>query len=184
MQDYISSFFLTLSGAVEYWIPKLFSATVFTATFNFLFGEGNELMLLAMVGLVIFDFVTGVSAAYTNSEAITSRRIFKTAIKLSVYSILIAAANMVEVCIPGDPFFISNIVISFLAITELISILENAGKMGYLIPQRLLNQLKEYRDGQALVETRAQNREERAQERSTRAQDRETRAQDRDCKNK
>jgi len=41
---------------------------------------------------------------------------------------------------------IDETVIAFLSITELISIMENMANMGYVVPKKLLKQLRDYRD--------------------------------------
>lgn len=112
---------------------------------EFLFGVQDNQSLLALLILVVIDLATGVGSTRFTAEPITSRRVFKTAVKTSVYLVLICSAHLTEYIIPGVTF-IDEAMISFLALTELVSIMENIGKMGYMVPQKLLNQLRTKRD--------------------------------------
>jgi toxin secretion/phage lysis holin len=144
MQHYISAITTTVHGVISKGWAKLFFSVPLSVIYSFFFGVGSETVLCALVALVVFDFITGVGASYLSGQQITSRRAFKTAMKLTVYLILVASANLVEVIIPGNPFFFSNVIISFLAVTELISVLENAGRAGYQTPQKLLHKLYKF----------------------------------------
>lgn len=115
--------------------------------FALLFGAHNGDILSALVILVAFDLITGIVAAYVAGEPITSRRALKTASKLGVYSVLCSSAFLVEGIVPAETI-IDVSMISFLAITEFISIMENAGKMGFEVPQKLLRRAVEYRNNQ------------------------------------
>jgi len=113
---------------------------------SFFFGETLQNMTLVMLfTLIIFDTITGVAAAYMNKEAIESRKIFRTAVKIAVYFLLVSAGHLSEVA-THHILPVEATILAFLALTELVSILENAGKMGYTVPQTLLNRIKEIRD--------------------------------------
>lgn len=100
----------------------------------------------ALIGLVFIDFATGIMAAKKRREPIRSMYMMHTPLKLFIYIMLLASTRLAALA--GLGFLIPNaIMIGFLAVTELISILENVGRMGFVIPQKLLNQLEEYRDG-------------------------------------
>lgn len=114
------------------------------AGFSYLFGLHNGTAVAALMVIIAIDFITGVSASYYAGEPIESRRAVKTAIKTFFYGIFISSAYLTENIIPGETF-IDQATISFLAITEFVSIMENTGKMGYQVPLKLLNRLKEMR---------------------------------------
>lgn len=118
-------------------IPVCFPIALFT----FLFGAQNSSILLALLVLVTFDMFMGIMAAYSTKEVISSRRALKTATKLLVYGILASGAYFTESVIPADTF-LDDAMISFLALTEFISIMENAGRMGFTVPQKLLNKVQ------------------------------------------
>lgn len=123
---------------------KLFGATCSTVIAFFL-GCESHTILAGLVALLTFDFITGVGAAYISKEPIESRRALKSATKLLAYAIFISAGYITSNIVPGGEF-LNTAITSFLALTELVSIVENIGKMGFATPRRILNQVKELRD--------------------------------------
>lgn len=99
----------------------------------------------ALLVLIIVDFFTATLAAKKTGEEIKSSRIFRTPIKILVYFMLVSVAHLMETVTPVLSI-LDETMMSFLALTELISILENTGRMGYAIPQKLLNKLHELRN--------------------------------------
>jgi phage-related holin len=127
--------------------PLLKTLLAFTyAIISFSFGEANQSGLLALFLLILIDFVTAISAAYTRNIPIRSSKIFITAVKMLIYFTLIACGIYVGKAAPLLSSFVDETILSFLALTEIVSILENAGKMGYAIPKKLLKQLENIRD--------------------------------------
>lgn len=109
---------------------------------NFAFGEIQYKVMLAILTLVIFDFITAIKRAYDKGEEIKSAKIFRTAWKIFLYFMMISAGVLVETII-GFNFMIEETILGFLALTELISILENISHLGFGVPEALLNKLKE-----------------------------------------
>ena len=145
---------IDVSKYIGYLICKLFEyipfKTFFTGvfvTYNFLLGGTlDPFVVRCIFFLVVFDFITGIYAAKKNGEEIKSAKVIRSAIKLVVYMIMISAAHITELAVPIVASFCDETVVGFLAITELISILENTGKMGFMVPKKMLNTLKEVRD--------------------------------------
>ena len=107
------------------------------------FDTANNEALIALFFLILGDFIFGVIASYKTGIEIKSRKIFRTVVKTIVYFALISLAFMTEKA--GLGFLpIDETIIGFLAATELVSIIENVANMGYAIPKKLLNRLKEY----------------------------------------
>lgn len=119
--------------------------TALLIAYKFLFDVTQTVPMGSIVVLVIFDSITGMAAAFKTGEPIESRKALRTVIKLVVYSIFISAAYLTGTNLVAFPM-LEQIVMGFIALTELISIMENIGKMGYAIPQKLLNQLESLRD--------------------------------------
>lgn len=112
--------------------------------FFFFFNEAKTDAMLALLFLIFFDFITGIALAKKTGIEIKSAKIFRSALKVAVYFMLVSSGYLT--CKAGIEIIpIDSIIIMFLATTELISIIENFGKMGYAIPQKLLNQLEEYK---------------------------------------
>lgn len=99
----------------------------------------------ALLILIIVDFVTAFFAAKKSGDEIKSSKIFRTPIKILIYFMLVSVAHMMEVVSPVLSI-LDETMMGFLALTELISILENTGRMGFAVPQKLLNKLHELRD--------------------------------------
>lgn len=116
--------------------------------FGYLIGFENFFILKALVVIIIFDFITGIFAAYKTEEVIKSKKAIRSAYKLAVYGLLVSAGHLTDIIV-FNTNFIETAMSTFLVLTELISIIENADKMGYAVPQKLLNQLHRWRDEEA-----------------------------------
>jgi phage-related holin len=144
MQIIDSGYYLValLRKILSYPIEKTL-ISIILSVFALLFDETTYQLLLGLLFLIIFDFFTGITAAKISGEIIASAKVFRSALKIVVYFILISAANLAgESVIVID--FIDDITLGFLAATEFISIMENAGRMGFCVPKKLLNTLKDY----------------------------------------
>ncbi len=144
MQEFFSLTKGVFTGIGEFFVVKLWPAVILPL-FGVLFGYETESILKALLLLVVFDFITGIISAHSSGEQIRSRSAVRSAYKIAIYGLLISAGHLTEEVTPGTTF-IEEAVTTFLAATELISILENVGKMGYAIPRKLLNQLHKLRD--------------------------------------
>lgn len=135
-------------------IGKFFSVkfvpSIIIPVFSILFGVENDNILRALLLLIGIDFFTGIMAARRAGEVIKSKSAVRSAFKVAVYGLLISAGHLTEQITPLNTF-IEEAVISFLAITELISIIENVGKMGYAIPKKLLQKLQKLRDEETVI---------------------------------
>lgn len=152
MRDTVAIIKGLIVGASEYFSLKIVPSFVLPG-FGFFFGFGSEKIMLALTCLIIMDFVTGILSAKKIGEPIQSRNAVKSAYKLAVYGLLVSAGHLTEVIVPGTTY-IEEAVMTFLALTELISLIENVGKMGYAVPQKLLNQLHRWREDDSPIEDR------------------------------
>lgn len=156
MNDLLKSIGILYNGLTNLFAEKFFPAIIIP-TFGVLFGLDNPLILRALLILVVFDFITGIASAYIAGESIRSKVAVRSALKLAVYGLLVSAGHLTEQVTPIATF-IEESVTTFLALTELISIIENAGKMGFAVPKKLLNQLHKFReDDIVLIETKTVN---------------------------
>lgn len=140
----LSYIFYTVTQLFSQVTLKLFAACCVVVG-NFLFGLDHEAALKALLFLVFVDTFTGVIGAKLSKEEIKSAKFFRVALKTVVYYLLIAAAFNTEKLI-SPTFFLDEAVLAFIGATELISIIENSGKMGFVVPNKLLNKLHELRD--------------------------------------
>jgi len=116
--------------------------TFFFVLLHFLFDQLHTRAIIALLVLIIGDFIFGIWGSYKSGEEIKSYRVRDTVVKIIVYFSMISFSYMVET---AGLFFIpvDETVITFLAVTELISIFENISRMGYIVPKRLLNKLRD-----------------------------------------
>lgn len=124
-----------------------FPIAVVAGILNYMIGGQNVQIFGYLLMLMSFDFVSAIMAKHRIGEPIESRKALKTVTKLVVYSMLVAATHLTEQAVPGN-FFLEDMAIAFLAITEFISITENFAKMGYTMPQKLINRLRKVQNGE------------------------------------
>lgn len=137
---YLQHLWMRLTQFVEL---KTISAAIIAAL-SFIFDPNQVMALLALFILILLDFVFGVAASKKTGMQITSGKFYRTPLKLIVYFALIAAARLTEHALPVQMGFLDETLVGFLAATEMLSILEKSGYMGYAVPMKLLNQLQKY----------------------------------------
>jgi len=137
---YIVSLTTTL---VEPTVLKIIITGLLAVLF-FFFGDLYTDALVAIVMLMVFDTMLGVSAAKREGQVITSRAFSRVVLKGLVYFTAISAGYFADLTIPFS--VIQATMIGFVGVTEFISILENVGRHGYQTPKKLLNDLQALRD--------------------------------------
>lgn len=153
MESYFSTLkthSLEIYDAICAWCVIKIPVSFILSMLTYLIGDANHAAVQALFILLIFDFITALMAKFHIGEQIESRKALKSATKVAVYGIFVSSAHLTESILPGVTFpynvTIDLVAISFLALTEMISIIENIGKMGYAIPKKLLNVLESARD--------------------------------------
>jgi len=106
---------------------------------QFSFGTIGFQIILAVILLIIIDTITGIVGAYKQKDPISSKRFFDSVIKLIFFPMIIAAASIVQTAIGTSVLLIPQVVAGYLAMHEFLSIIENFEKIGYKIPQKILN---------------------------------------------
>ena len=138
-------YLMELFGKVSHYFTLKSIGALYAISFATMFDIGQQVAVESLVILLALDFITGIIGAFKTGQKIESHKIFRSAIKTTVYLLMISAAHFTELAVPVIESFADEAVIAFLAITELISVIENCGKMGYAIPKKLLNRLEELR---------------------------------------
>lgn len=130
-----------LNNVVEqifsYSVLKLLLSSTLIA-FNWLFDDKTT-GLIVVYCLVYLDTFTGLICAW-KAKQVSSQGFFRFSTKFMVYFVMIVTGRLVDKVMPIA--FAASIVETFLSATEAISIMENLGKMGAPIPNKLLNILK------------------------------------------
>ena len=111
----------------------------------YLIGGQNLQAGIALIMIVSIDLVTAMMAEYKTGGRIESRKALKSTTKLVVYGLFLSAIHLTEMIVPGTTF-LDEAALSFLALTEAISVMENIGRMGYPIPLKLLNKLQDIKE--------------------------------------
>lgn len=145
MTTYWNHIIATIIAIYNYIEIKVFGA-IMLPIYCFFFNPELSQLALALFFLIAFDMITGIYSAKKNGEKIESKKAVKTAFKLAVYGILISTMHLTDLTLQISQFNFNLEIgmIGFLAATEAISVIENAGKLGYAIPKKLLNVLTDF----------------------------------------
>lgn len=111
---------------------------------GFLIGEFDGLYK-ALLMLIIADYITGVIVAIVKKQ-LSSEVGAKGIAKKILMLIVVAVANVLDVQIIGGGAGLRNITIIFYAANEVISLLENTGKLGLPYPPKLLDVLEQVKN--------------------------------------
>lgn len=82
-------------------------------------------IVYAVLALILIDWCTGIWKAMLNKNRITSYKLKKTINKMGAYMVVIIASHIVSESFNLQWLHLTNVLTGYLAITELISILEN-----------------------------------------------------------
>ena len=111
---------------------------------SFLFGN-MEGMLIALIALIILDYISGVIAAAVEKRL--SSEVGAKGIAKKIFMLLIVAlANIVDINVIGDGHVLKTVTVVFYICNECISLIENAGRIGVPVPKKLLDVLEQLRD--------------------------------------
>lgn len=110
---------------------------------TYLFGEPDAWLKMLLL-MVITDYLSGVVAAYINST-MSSKKGLIGIIKKVMFFFIVAVAHVIDV-VTNAGGVLRNLTIGFLIANEGISILENCGRCGVPLPQKLIDVLEQLRD--------------------------------------
>lgn len=120
-----------------------FSAWI-CAALSFCFGQLDG-VLIALIALMAFDYVTGVIRAAVNHDLCSSVGFKGIARKVLILA-LVAVGNLVDVHIIGDGSLCRSLVIGFYIANEALSIIENAIGLGLPVPKKLITIIRDLKD--------------------------------------
>lgn len=111
---------------------------------SFLFGD-MEGMLIALITLIVLDYISGVIAAAVEKRL--SSEIGAKGIAKKIFMLLIVAlANIVDTSVIGDGHVLKTVTVVFYICNECISLIENAGRIGVPVPKKLLDVLEQLKN--------------------------------------
>ena len=115
-----------------------------SASLSYFFG-GADVWLVALVTVIVIDYVTGLSKAYILGE-LSSRIGFKGIVKKLMY-FAVVAVSVIDDPITGSCGVLRVAVIAFLIANEALSILENyVAATNNQVPKVLVNILRRLKD--------------------------------------
>lgn len=112
---------------------------------NILFGDDNNRMLHALIILVVLDYITGVCVAILEHKLSSKIGAKGIAGKVMVF-VLVALSNVADTYFLLDGNALETVTVIFYCANESISIVENAGKMGIPLPEKLRSVLEKLKD--------------------------------------
>jgi toxin secretion/phage lysis holin len=124
-------------------IFSFFSAWI-CAALSFCFGRLDG-MLIALIALMAFDYITGVIRAGVNHDLCSSVGFKGIARKVLILA-LVAVGNLIDVHVIGDGSICRSLVIGFYVANEALSIVENAIGLGLPVPKKLVTIIRELKD--------------------------------------
>ena len=124
-------------------ILGFFSAWI-CAALSFCFGRLDG-VLVALIALMAFDYITGVIRAGINHDLCSSVGFKGIARKVLILA-LVAVGNLIDVHIIGEGSLCRSLVIGFYVANEALSIIENAIGLGLPVPKKLVTIIRELKD--------------------------------------
>lgn len=106
---------------------------------------GLDGFLYTLIVFVVVDYITGVMVAITEKK-LSSETGFKGIFKKVIIFLLVGIANLIDVNVLTQGATVRTAVVFFYLSNEGISIMENAGKLGLPIPEKLRKILEQLRD--------------------------------------
>ena len=97
---------------------------------------GGDGLLYALIAFVVVDYITGVMCAIADKK-LSSQVGFKGICRKVLIFVLVGVANILDVQVLAAGSVLRTAVIFFYLSNEGVSMLENAGRLGLPIPQKL-----------------------------------------------
>lgn len=92
-------------------------------------------MLNILLAFVVIDYLTGIGAAYKEGTLNSTTGYWGIAKKVSIFAI-VAVAHLIDTAL-GDSHLFRDAAVFFYLANELLSLIENAGRIGAPIPPML-----------------------------------------------
>jgi toxin secretion/phage lysis holin len=106
----------------------------FGAIGSYLFGGWHPLLTFLLVAVVL-DYFTGIAAGYVEGQ-LSSKIGFKNIPKKIMIFVFVTIGHLIDTTL-GDSHVFRDATIVFYLCNELLSITENAGRMGVPVPEQL-----------------------------------------------
>lgn len=124
------------------------------AVATYIFG-GADKWLLGLLVVMALDYISGVIAAVIEHK-LSSKKGFIGILKKLLILCIVAVAHIVDTATSAGGV-LRALTIGFLLANECISVLENAGRCGIPLPQKLLTVLEQLRDSGNITDDNMNN---------------------------
>ncbi len=111
---------------------------------GYFFGEMDGL-LIALIVFVVVDYITGVMVAVSERK-VSSAVGYKGILKKIFLLIMVGVAHVLDAHVMNTGSMLRTAVIFFYLSNEGISIIENAGKLGIPVPEKVRKVLEQLKD--------------------------------------
>jgi toxin secretion/phage lysis holin len=118
-----------------------FLTAVLAGAVQFIYGDWSVLLSILLV-LTIFDFISGLVAGYIEGGLKSKVGMVGIARKVFIF-LMVAVAHLIDLLLIESGLetkaLIMTMVIVFYAVNEILSITENAGRIGLPVPEQIKN---------------------------------------------
>ncbi len=125
------------------------------ALLTFLFG-GWDMSLEILAVFILLDYISGLVKAFT-TKTVNSQTGFKGLLKKSEILIILIVATLLDRLINSGDWIFRTLVCYYYIANEGISIIENCGKSGLPVPQKLVDALEQL---QGIKKNKEENKDE------------------------
>ncbi len=108
---------------------------------------GVKKVFIALILLVCIDYITGICVAIKEKKLSGKIGAKGLASKVTIFA-MAAIGAIIDHLLIGDDSALCGIIMLFYCTNELLSICENANRMGLPLPQKLISFLKDFQDRQ------------------------------------
>lgn len=114
---------------------------IFAGLIQFLYGDWTVLLTILMA-LTVIDFISGLAAGYANGELKSKVGMVGIARKVFIF-LMVAVAHLIDLMLIQSRLetkaVVMTMTIVFYAVNEILSIIENAGRIGLPVPEQIKN---------------------------------------------
>lgn len=113
---------------------------------------GWDIALITLAVFMVLDYITGMTASYITKEWSSETGAIGL-LKKGTIIIMIILGVFLDRLVTGDTWIFRNVIAMFYIANEGLSIVENCGRIGLPVPERLLNALEQLRDDNSTENT-------------------------------
>jgi phage-related holin len=109
----------------------------------------EPMVYLSFILLILLEFITGISASVKEGKKIESKRLGRFVVKITVYTLMIAIANILKTNYANDIVgkvynFIYWIILHFITIQLIVSVFENMSRLGFQESSRIFKKINQF----------------------------------------